>query len=234
MPAKGDRPAGRFLMGGVRMSPVTGPEKLTVAARAVGVTDPRVLEAIRRTPRAAFVPDAYAGRAYDDAPVPIPHGQVTTQPSLSAAMIAALGLTGAEEVFEVGTGYGYQTALLARIAARVVSIDIWPDLAARARRSLAAQGIGNVVVLAGDGTGGAPGFAPFDAIVVSAACPRVPSPLAAQPRAGGRLVQPIGPGGAEDVVLYEKRRDGLRRVRSLTAASFVRLHGRYGISRPEP
>ena len=218
----------------VAMSPVTGPEQLVVAARAAGVTDHRMLEAIGRTPRAAFVPGAYASRAYDDAPVPIPHGQVTTQPSLSAAMIAALGLSGAEEVLEVGTGYGYQTALLARLAARVVSIDIWPDLAARARRNLAAQGIGNVVVLSGDGTEGAPAYAPFDAIVVSAACPHVPLPLAAQLRTGGRLVQPIGPGGAEDVVLYEKRRDGLRRVRTLTAASFVRLHGRYGISRSGP
>jgi protein-L-isoaspartate(D-aspartate) O-methyltransferase len=216
------------------MSPVTGPEKLAVAARAAGVADLRVLEAIRRTPRAAFVPGAYVSRAYDDAPVPIPHGQVTTQPSLSAAMIAALGLTGAEKVFEVGTGYGYQTALLARLAARVVSIDIWPDLAARARRNLAAQGIGNVVVLAGDGTGGAGEFAPFDAILVSAACPHVPSPLVAQLRAGGRLVQPIGPGGAEHVVLYEKRRAGLRRVRTVTAANFVRLHGRYGIVGSEP
>ena len=124
----------------------TGPDNLVVAARAVGVTDPRVLEVIRCTPRAAFVPAAYVTRAYDDAPIPIPHRQVTTQPSLSAAIIAALGLTGAEEVFEVGTGYGYQTALLARLAARVVSMDIWPDLAEQARRNLAAQGIGNVVV----------------------------------------------------------------------------------------
>jgi len=173
----------------------TGPQDLVVAARAAGVTDSRVLEAIRHTPRAAFVPAAYITRAYDDAPIPIPHQQVTTQPSLSAAMIAALGLTGTEEVFEVGTGYGYQTALLARLAARVVSIDIWPDLAAQARRNLAAQGADNVVVLTGDGTEGAPDFAPFDAIVVSAAYPRVPSPLAAQLKIGGRLVQPVGPGG---------------------------------------
>jgi protein-L-isoaspartate O-methyltransferase len=144
---------------------------------------------------AAFVPAAYITRAYDDAPIPIPHHQVTTQPSLSAAIIAALGLTGAEEVFEVGTGYGYQTALLARLAARVISIDIWPDLAAQARRDLAAQGTGNVVVLTGDGTGGAPDSAPFGVIVVSAACPRVPPPLAARLRTGGRLVQPAGPGG---------------------------------------
>ena len=212
----------------------TGPESLVVAARAVGVTDPRVLEAIRRTPRAAFVPVAYVTRAYDDAPIPIPHHQVTTQPSLSAAMIAALGLTGAEEVFEVGTGYGYQTALLARLAARVISIDVWPDLAEQARRNLAGQGIGNVMVLTGDGTEGAPDFAPFDAIMVSAACPHVPPPLAAQLKTGGRLVQPVGPGGGEDVLLFKKEQDGLRRMRIVTAASFVRLHGRHGFPPPEP
>jgi protein-L-isoaspartate(D-aspartate) O-methyltransferase len=206
----------------------TGPEKLAAAARAAGVADPLVLDAVRRTPRAAFVPAACADRAYDDRPVPIPHGQVTSQPSLCAAMIAALRLDGTQQVLEVGTGYGYQTALLARLAARVVSIEIWPDLAERARRNLAAQGIGNVIVLAADGTEGTPGHAPFDAIVVSAAFPRVPPPLAAQLRAGGRLVQPVGPGGAEQVVLYEKDEHGLRRVRVLTAASFVRLHGRHG------
>ena len=211
-----------------------GPQHLVAAVLAVGVTDRRLLEAIRRTPRAAFVPAAYVTRAYDDAPIPIPHHQVTTQPSLSAAMIAALGLTGTEEILEVGTGYGYQTALLARLAARVVSIDIWPDLAAQARRNLTAQGIGNVVILAGDGTEGARDFAPFDAIVVSAAYPHVPPPLAAQLKIGGRLVQPVGPGGGEDVVLYQKEQDGLRRVRLITAASFVRLYGRHGFPRPEP
>ena len=152
----------------------SGPKDLVAAARAAGVTDPRVLEAIRRTPRAAFVPAAYATRAYDDAPIPIPRQQVTTQPSLSAAMIAALGLTGTEEVFEVGTGYGHQTALLARLAARVISIDIWPDLAAQALpqpgRARHPQ--------RGDPhrrrNRGTPEFAPFDAIVVSAAYPRVP------------------------------------------------------------
>jgi protein-L-isoaspartate(D-aspartate) O-methyltransferase len=210
----------------------TGPEKLAAAARAVGVADPLVLDAVRHTPRAAYVPDACQDRAYDDAPVPLPRHQVTTQPSLCAVMIAALRLDGAQRVLEVGTGYGYQTALLARLAARVVSIEIWPDLAEQARRNLLAQGIGNVVVLAGDGSEGAPGHAPFDAIVVSAAFPRVPQPLAAQLRTGGRLVQPVGPGGAEDVVLYEKDADSLRRVRALTEASFVRLRGRYGFPQP--
>ena len=209
-----------------------GPEKLAAAARAAGVADPLVLDAMRHTPRAAFVPAAYADRAYDDGPVPIPHHQVTTQPSLCAAMIAALRLGGTQQVLEVGTGYGYQTALLARLAARVVSIEIWPDLAVQARRNLAARGIGNAVVLVGDGTQGVPDHAPFDAMVVCAAFPRVPPPLAAQLSTGGRLVQPIGSGGAEQVVLYEKDTGGLRRVRVLTAASFVRLHGRHGFPQP--
>jgi protein-L-isoaspartate(D-aspartate) O-methyltransferase len=99
---------------------------------------------------------------------------------------------------------------------QAVEIEIWPDLAGRAQRNLAAQGIGNVVVLVGDGTEGAPGHAPFDAIVVCAAFPRVPPPLAAQLITGGRLIQPVGPGGAEQVVLYEKDEQGLRRVRVLT------------------
>jgi protein-L-isoaspartate(D-aspartate) O-methyltransferase len=205
-----------------------GPERLATVAEAAGVTDRRVLDAMRRTPRAEFVSAAYADRAYDDVPVPIPHDQVTTQPSLSAAMIAALRLAGTERVLEIGAGYGYQTALLARLAARVVSVEIWPDLAARARHNLAAAGIGNVIVLAGDGTEGAPDHAPFDAVLVSAAFPRVPPPLAAQLRTGGRLVQPIGPGGAEQVVLHEKDKGGLRPVGVLTRASFVRLHGRHG------
>jgi protein-L-isoaspartate(D-aspartate) O-methyltransferase len=210
----------------------TGPEKLAAAARAAGVADPLVLDAMRHTPRAAFVPAAYADRAYHDGPVPIPRHQVTTQPSLSATMIEALRLDGTQQVLEVGTGYGYQAALLARLAARVVSIEIWPDLAEQARRNLAAQGAGNVVVLVGDGSEGAPDHAPFDAVVVSAAFPRVPPPLAAQLRTGGRLVQPVGPGGAEDVVLYEKDAGGLRRVRVLAGASFVRLRGRYGFPQP--
>ena len=215
-----------------RDEPETGAEKLAAAARAAGVADPLVLDAMRHTPRAAFVPAAYAGRAYQDRPVPIPRNQTTTQPSLCATMIAALRLDGTQQVLEVGTGYGYQTALLARLAARVVSIEIWPDLAERAQRNLATLGIGNVVVVVGDGTEGAPEHAPFDAVVVCAAFPRVPRPLAAQLRTGGRLVQPVGPGGAENVVLYEKDAGSLRRVGDLTGASFVRLYGRYGFPRP--
>lgn len=203
-------------------------DELVLAARAAGVGDQRVLEAMRATPRESFVPAQHAGIAYSDQPVPIAHGQVTSQPSLVAMMVAALSLTGSEKVLEVGTGYGYQTALLARLAAQVITIEFWPDMAARARRNLAGQAIGNVTVIAGDGSQGAPEHAPFDAIIISAAFPRVPPPLTGQLAADGRLVQPIGPGGNEDVALYRRTGSGLSRLRVLTGASFVPLYGRHG------
>jgi protein-L-isoaspartate(D-aspartate) O-methyltransferase len=206
----------------------SAPSDLVRAARRAGVSDDRVLAAIAATPRAGFVPAGHAAQAYADRPLPIGHGQVTTQPSLSALMIAGLGLGGGEQVLEIGTGYGYQTALLARLAAHVVSIEIWPDIAAQARRRLRAQGIGNALVVTGDGTQGYPARAPYDAVLVSAAFPQVPPPLAVQLRVGGRLVQPVGPGGYEQVVLFERRPEGLHQLRLLTSASFVRLHGQFG------
>jgi protein-L-isoaspartate(D-aspartate) O-methyltransferase len=195
------------------------------ASRAAGVLDERVLDAIAALPRANFVPPEHADLADLDTPIPIPHGQVTTQPSLVARMVEALGLQCDEQVLEIGTGYGWQTALLARLAREVFSVERFGDIAETARANL--TGYENVHVVVGDGSLGLPERAPFDVILVAAAYPSVPEPLREQLAEGGRLVQPIGPGGAEDVVLFEKRDRELRRVRSVSGAHFVRLHGRY-------
>jgi protein-L-isoaspartate(D-aspartate) O-methyltransferase len=205
---------------------------LVLAARATGVNDERLLDAIAATDRAAFAPAGLAGESYSDRPLPISRGLVTTQPSLVAVMIAALALAGGEQVLEIGSGYGYQTALLARLATYVTSFEIHSDIATVARRNLSSQGIANVQVIVGDGTRGYPEGAPFDAVLVSAANPDVPPPLIDQLREGGRLVQPVGPGGNEDVTLFERIPDGLRRVRVLTTANFVLLRGKYGFAHP--
>lgn len=198
---------------------------------ATGVRDPRVLEAMRQVPREGFVPAERAARAYVDEPIPIPHDQVTTQPSLIARMIEALALRGGEKLLEIGAGYGFQTALLARLVAPggfVWSVERFPDLAEAARRNLAREAIANAEVEVGDGTVGAPEHAPYDAIVVSAAFPDVPEPLEGQLAVGGRIVQPIGFGGEEEVILFEREPQRLRRLRTLTGARFVRLVGEHG------
>ncbi len=200
-------------------------EDLVQAIVAKGVHDPRLLRAMRRVPRSEFVPPDLAERAYLDEPLSIPHGQVTTQPSLVAKMIEALELAGSERVLEVGTGYGFQTALLAHLSGFVWSVERWSDVAVTARANLARLGILNVEVALGDGTEGLPEHAPYDAILISAAFPRVPPPLVEQLALGGRLIQPIGPGGEERVVLFEKGSEGLRRRRTIVGAHFVRLYG---------
>jgi protein-L-isoaspartate(D-aspartate) O-methyltransferase len=199
---------------------------LVAAARAAGVADERVLAAIAAVPRAEFVPTEWARRADVDAPIPIPHWQVTTQPSLVARMVEALALARDERALEIGTGYGWQTAVLARLAREVFSIERFADLAETARAALA--GRDNVSIVVGDGSEGLAEHAPFDAILVAAAYPIVPAPLADQLAEGGRLVQPLGQGGDEDVVLFRKRRGGLQQVRTISGAHFVRLQGRYG------
>jgi protein-L-isoaspartate(D-aspartate) O-methyltransferase len=204
------------------------PADLLRACRRAGVRDRRLLAVVARVPRAAFVPPELASEAYLDEPVRITHRQTTSQPSLIAMMVEALKLEGAENVLEVGTGYGYQTALLASLAREVWSVELWPDMVDSARQSLALQGITNAHLLAGDGTLGLPEQAPFQAIIVTAAFPEVPGPLIDQLALGGRLVQPIGPGGWEEVTVFTKGATGLAHQRALAGARFVRLYGAHG------
>ncbi len=206
------------------------PAELADLVAGRGVRDERVLAAIRAVPRAAFAPPEERHLAYEDTPLFIGQGQVTTQPSLVAAMVEALELSGEERVLEVGTGLGWQTALLATLAREVWSVERFAELADAARQSLSAEGVENVHVVVGDGSEGLAEQAPFEAIVVTAAYPEVPDPLVDQLAPGGRLVQPIGSGGHEEVVLFEREPDGLAPRRTLTGARFVRLYGRHGFA----
>jgi protein-L-isoaspartate(D-aspartate) O-methyltransferase len=201
------------------------PEDLVRVLREEGIRDRGVLAAFRAVPRARFVPPEATGQAYLDEPIRIPQGQVTTQPSLIATMVAALALTGTQRVLEVGTGLGFQTAILARLARQVVSIERFADLAAQARANLAATGVAGVTVVVGDGTLGVPEHAPYQAIVVTAAAPHVPGPLVEQLAPGGRLVHPVGPGGREQVTAFHKEGDRLLADAELVPARFVPLVG---------
>lgn len=206
-----------------------GLRSLVGRAVALGVDDDRVLAAMRQVPRETFVPPAARRVANRDAPIPIGHGQTTSQPSLIAHIVASLRLQAADRVLEVGTGLGYQTALMAHLVAEVYSIDRFADLVAAARANLAAQGVRNVHLKVGDGTLGWAEHAPYDAIVVSAESPAVPPPLIAQLVDGGRLVQPLGTQHGDDLVLFRREGDALVVDRHLGAARFVPLRGRYGL-----
>jgi protein-L-isoaspartate(D-aspartate) O-methyltransferase len=161
-----------------------------IAAR--GIQDRRVLGAMRKVPRHEFVPEDVLATAYEDRPLPIGHDQTISQPYIVALMSEAMELEGAEVVLEVGTGSGYQAAVLAELAARVYTIEIIPELAERAGATLARLGYGSVTVRTGDGYRGWPEAAPFDAIMVTASPEHVPEPLLQQLKPGGRLVLPVG------------------------------------------
>lgn len=196
---------------------------LVSAARRAGVTDERVLAAVAEVPREAFVPGDRRGEAPRDRPIRIGQGQTTSQPSLVALMCAALELRGTERVLEIGTGLGYQAAVLSHLAAEVVTLERHAELAEHARRNLEAVGIENVTVIAGDGTHGAADRAPFDAVIIAAATPQVPPALVQQLRRGGRLVAPVSEAGVEQVLVYTREQESLTERRRLTAARFVPL-----------
>ena len=172
--------------------------------KARGVRDPRVLEAMLQVPRHQFLPEGQRGEAYEDRPIPIGHGQTISQPYIVAYMTEALRVGVEHRVLEIGTGCGYQTAILAQLAAEVYSIERVPELAERARRTLAAQGYRNVHILTGDGYAGWPEHAPFDRILGAAAAEDVPPVLVEQLADGGILVIPVGTWSQELRVLQKR------------------------------
>lgn len=192
-----------------------------------GIHDLAVLRAFDEVPRHLFVPSGVRHRAYEDAPLPIGNGQTISQPWVHARYLELLGLTGRERVLEIGTGSGFQTALLSRLAGQVFTIERISALAEDARAALEACGVEHVVQRVGDGTLGWPEHAPFDAILVGAASPDVPRPLVEQLAIGGQLLVPIG--GREEQVLVRVRRtpEGEERM-SLDAMRFVPLIGTHG------
>ncbi|MCK6450764.1 MAG: protein-L-isoaspartate(D-aspartate) O-methyltransferase [Alphaproteobacteria bacterium] len=184
--------------------------------------DPRVIEALGSVPRERFVPPEWADSAYDNRPLPIGHGQTISQPYIVAVMTDLLHLEPGDRVLEVGTGCGYQAAILARLAAQVCSIETVPELASEAAERLKSLGIANVEVRHGDGYLGWPEGAPFDAIVVTAAAPSLPRALVDQLKPDGRMVIPIGPRGSDqELVLVCKEKDGSLDRRSVLPVAFV-------------
>jgi protein-L-isoaspartate(D-aspartate) O-methyltransferase len=214
---------------------VTGPgdsfggyrARLVEELRRHGVRDPGVLEAFAVTPRHLFVPAALRHRAYEDAALPIGEGQTISRPLTQARYLEALHLTGRERVLEVGTGSGYQTALLAALAAQVFSVERVRPLAEAARAALHNLALANVSLLVGDGTLGWSAFAPYDAVLVAAGGPDIPPPLLEQLAPGGRLLIPLGIKGGHVLTLVERTPAGLRHT-ALADARFVPLVGEHG------
>jgi protein-L-isoaspartate(D-aspartate) O-methyltransferase len=195
-----------------------------IAAR--GISDPRVLDAMRRVERHRFVPESVRDAAYGDHPLPIGHGQTISQPYIVALMTELARVKPGARVLEIGTGSGYQAAVLALLAREVYTIEIVEPLAREAAARLRALGCANVEVLAGDGYLGWPAHAPFDAILVTAAPPEIPQPLLDQLAVGGRLVAPVGEEwAAQELVVVERTPAGLRRS-SVAAVRFVPMTGK--------
>ncbi|MEX0890682.1 MAG: protein-L-isoaspartate(D-aspartate) O-methyltransferase, partial [Gemmatimonadota bacterium] len=201
--------------------------RLVETVTETGISDLEVLRALFVTPRHHFLPEAVRHRAYEDAPVPIGFGQTASQPSLQALYLQTLGLGPDDRVLEVGTGCGYQTALLAQVAGHVYSVERIRELSARARDALDALRVANVALLVGDGTIGWSRYAPYDAILVAAGAPDVPSSLVEQLAPGGRMLVPLGDRDAQRLTLVTRREDGVTRE-ALVDCTFVPLIGRFG------
>jgi protein-L-isoaspartate(D-aspartate) O-methyltransferase len=189
--------------------------------RARGVRDPRVLAAIEKVPRHLFVPEGMRGCAHADEPLPIGQGQTISQPYIVAYMTAALGLQGGERVLEIGTGSGYQTAVLAEMVREVWTVEIVENLSRQARSILDSLGYANIRYRVGDGSGGWPESAPFDAVMVTAAAARMPESLEEQLGPGGRMIIPVGT-DLQELILVRREEKGLTRER-LLAVRFVPL-----------
>jgi protein-L-isoaspartate(D-aspartate) O-methyltransferase len=198
-----------------------------------GIRDPRVLAAMRKVPRHFFVPEVDRNLAYEDMPLPIGRGQTISQPYIVALMTELLELKGGEKVLEVGTGSGYQAALLSVLARQVFSVERHEPLALQAQKALIQLGYRNVVVVTGDGSRGLPEQAPFDAIVVTASPPSVPPPLLQQLTPAGRLVLPTGPSGGQKLERWTQQ-EGKWSREDILPVAFVPLIGEFGWSHERP
>ena len=192
--------------------------------RRRGVEDPAVLAAMERVPRHLFVPDGFRADAYLDHPLPIGHGQTISQPYIVALMTELLELDRGQKVLEIGTGSGYQAAVLAELGASVYTIEIRDELGRQAGDLLARLGYDNVRVRVGNGYHGWPEEAPFDAIIVTASPPEIPDALVQQLKVGGRMVVPVGAGGVQDLELLTKTEDGVL-SRDIIPVRFVPMIG---------
>jgi protein-L-isoaspartate(D-aspartate) O-methyltransferase len=192
-----------------------------------GIKDSRVLRAFRKVPRHFFLDEALWPQAYEDYPLPIGEKQTISQPYIVALMTEALDLSGTETILEIGTGSGYQAAILAELAEQVYTIERIPGLAKRARKVFDQLKYTNIVVRVGDGTEGWKEFSPYDGIVVTAAAPDAPEPLLKQLAIGGRLIIPIGDENLQDLMLYIKEGEDRYREDNLGGCRFVKLIGEH-------
>ncbi|HEX6590265.1 MAG TPA: protein-L-isoaspartate(D-aspartate) O-methyltransferase [Longimicrobiales bacterium] len=202
-------------------------ERLIETMQDRGITDLAVLQAFSRVPRHAFVPEAVRHRAYDDAPVPIGFGQTASQPSLQALYMQRLGIEAGHRILEIGTGSGYQTAVLAILGGHVYSVERIAGLAQRARRALDEMRFNNVAILVGDGTLGWAKFAPYDRILVAAGSPTIPQALVDQLAPDGAMAIPVGDREMQTLVLVRKDAQGNVTRENVTECTFVPLVGRF-------